>query len=67
VPERGRLPVLAEPVACRMSIPVPGAAVVYTLDETGKRHGRLAAVVEGGLLRVSLDGAHSPWCEVVVE
>lgn len=67
VPQRGRLPVIAEPVRCKLSIEVPGAAVVYPLDETGKRRERLTASSGRGALLISLDEAKSPWCEVVVQ
>jgi hypothetical protein len=67
VPQRGRLPVIAEPVRCKLAIPVPGSAIVYPLDETGKRRGRLAASTASGAVHVSLEEAKSPWCEVAVE
>ena len=67
VPQRGRLPVIVEPVRCELRIKVPGAASVYPLDETGRRRGRMAASSASGTLHVSLDEARSPWCEVVVE
>ncbi len=66
VPERGRLPVLAEPVRAEVAIDVAGPAEVYALDETGKRRQRVPAVQEGRTLEVKLDEVHSPWCEIVV-
>jgi len=66
VPERGRLPVLAEPIRGTVALPVPGQATVYPLDETGKRKEPLAATIKQGTLSLQLDAAHSPWCEIVV-
>lgn len=66
VPERGRLPVLAEPVRAELSIEVAGPAEVFPLDATGRRCRRVSAVHNGHTLRVTLDEVHSPWCEVVI-
>lgn len=66
VPETGQTPVLAEPVRCEIQLKVPGAATVYTLDETGKRREPLTAEMEAGVLRFLVDQARSPWCEIVV-
>jgi hypothetical protein len=67
VPQRGRLPVIAEPVRCELELTLPGPASVYPLDPTGKRRARLAASSDSGVLRVHLDDVRSPWCEIVVE
>ncbi|NQT12860.1 MAG: beta-galactosidase, partial [Planctomycetes bacterium] len=67
VPQRGRPPVIVEPVRANVSIALSGPAVVYALDETGKRRTELTVTSEAGMLRLRLDEAKSPWCEVVVE
>jgi len=67
VPQRGRAPVLVEPVDADVAIRTAGAATVYPLDETGKRRRPLAATFAGGALRLALEDARSPWCEIVVE
>ncbi|MFH1920173.1 MAG: hypothetical protein ABIP48_09850 [Planctomycetota bacterium] len=43
LPAEGRLPVIAEPVRAKVRLKVPGPAVVYALDPTGKRRGHLEA------------------------
>ena len=67
VPERGRVPVLVEPVRARVTLRVPGAATVHALDPTGKRSAPLPASVANGTLDIRLDEAHSPWCEIQVQ
>ena len=67
VPERGREPVLVEPVAARITVRVPGKATVHTLDPTGKRKATLPATFAQGTLDIRLDQAHSPWCEIQVQ
>jgi hypothetical protein len=67
VPQRGRLPVIAEPVRGELAIQVPGPTIVYPLDETGKRRSRLATSFDSGTLEMRLEESKSPWCEVVVE
>ena len=67
VPERGRLPVLAEPVRGEVRLACPAGAVVYALDETGKRRGRLPATYRDGALAWDPAKARSAWCEVVAE
>jgi len=66
VPERGRLPVLAEPVHAELSMVVAGPAEVFPLDATGRRCRRVSAVQDGHTLKVTLHEVHSPWCEVVI-
>jgi hypothetical protein len=66
VPERGRLPVLAEPVRAEVSIVVAGPAEVFSLDATGRRYQRVLAVQEKHSLKVPLNEVHSPWCEVII-
>jgi hypothetical protein len=66
VPDRGREPVLVEPVQCLIRLAMPAAAIVYPLDPTGKRREPVAATFEQGTLRVDLEGVRSPWCEVIV-
>jgi hypothetical protein len=66
VPDRGREPVLVEPVQATVTVAMPASAVVYPLDPTGKRREPVAAAFEQGTLRLDLEGVRSPWCEVVV-
>jgi len=66
VPERGRLPVLVEPVRAELSIVVAGPAEVFSLDATGRRSQRVPTVQEKLTLKVPLNEVHSPWCEVVI-
>jgi len=67
VPQRGKTPVLVEPVDADVTIRTAGPAAVYPLDETGKRRKRIAATFENGVLHIPLGDMRSPWCEVVVE
>ncbi|MBM4018528.1 MAG: hypothetical protein FJ288_09415 [Planctomycetes bacterium] len=67
IAERGREPVLVEPVECRIALPMPAAAAVFPLDETGKRRARLPAQMEAGVLRIDTAAACSPWLEIVAE
>ncbi|NOZ21299.1 MAG: hypothetical protein GXP25_09435 [Planctomycetes bacterium] len=67
VPERGKLPVIVEPVDCDLRIKTIGPATLYPLDETGKRRGPVPARFEGGVLFVNTKDFKSPWCEVVME
>jgi hypothetical protein len=61
VPERGRTPVLAEPVDATVTLPW-AEATAYPLDETGRRRKPLPA---GAALE--LREARSPWVELVRE
>jgi len=67
VPQRGKTPVLVEPVDADVAIRTAGPAVVYPLDETGKRRKRVAARFADGVLHLSLENVSSPWCEIVIE
>jgi hypothetical protein len=67
LPGQGRLPVIAEPVEAEVRLAVPGPAVVYALDPTGKRQGRLEARVDSGAVVLNPGIARSIWCEIVVE
>ncbi|MEW6358424.1 MAG: hypothetical protein AB1696_18970 [Planctomycetota bacterium] len=67
VPERGRLPVIVEPVACDLRIKTCGPAKLYPLNETGKRRDPLPAKFSDGILFVNTKNFKSPWCEVVIE
>jgi len=67
VPQRGRAPVLVEPVRSELKIRVGGKASVYPLDETGKRRDPLPANCTDGTLRFRTDAARSPWCEIAIE
>jgi len=67
VPERGREPVLAEPVRCRVTLKMPAAARAFALDETGKRRGTVPVEFKEGSIRLDTTGVRSPWCELVVE
>lgn len=66
VPERGRSPVLAEPVRCTVTLAVPGPATVFPLDPSGKRRVPVAVPADSQRMRLNLEGVKSPWCEVVV-
>ncbi len=65
LPAEGRVPVIAEPVKAEIAIRVPGKAVVYALDASGKRLQRLESTCDS-MLRMDLSLAGSIWCEVVV-
>jgi hypothetical protein len=67
VPERGRLPVLAEPVDSTLCIRAAGPATIYPLDETGKRRAAVSPPFAGGVLRIATRELRSPWCEIVLE
>jgi len=66
IPEKGRPPVLAEPVRCRLTMRLAGRPSVHRLDETGRRRGRLPADFDGKRLRLRTDSARSPWIEIEV-
>ena len=66
IPEKGRAPVLAEPVRARVSIRLAGPANAYCLDETGKRRNKLPAEFDGKCVRLRTDDARSPWIEIDV-
>lgn len=66
VPERGRKPVLAEPVRCTITLALPGPATVFPLDPSGKRRSPVTVQVESQTMRLNLEGVKSPWCEVVI-
>jgi hypothetical protein len=65
--DKGRPPVLVEPVRCTVTVPMPGPATVYALDETGKRRNKLPATVKGNTVELRTDAARSPWIELVAE
>lgn len=67
LPGEGRRPVLAEPIAGQVRLQFPDRAVVYSLDPTGKRTGRVTAATEGGTLALDPAAARSIWCEIVAE
>ncbi len=60
-----RSPVVAEPVNCRLVLPMPSVAMLYALDPTGKRRRPLPTRLEDGRLVVETRDARSPWLEVV--
>ena len=65
VPERGRLPVLCEPVDATLALAMPGPPAVHALDETGKPTRRLPARrVARRTFVLDLAAARSPWCKV---
>ncbi len=63
LPERGRLPVLAEPVACRITLATKSALAAHPLTPRGAKSGAGTIKVDRGNGRISLDlsAAHSPW------
>jgi hypothetical protein len=65
--EKGRPPVLVEPVRCELSVPMPGRASAYALDETGKRRNKLPATPKDNTVELRTDAARSPWIELVAE
>jgi len=67
IPERGRAPVLAEPVDCQITLSVPGPASVYPLDETGKRRPKVPATADGKTIRLQTGKVQSPWIEIVAD
>jgi hypothetical protein len=67
LPGEGRLPVITEPVEADVRLKIPGPAIVYALDPTGKRHARLQATADSGVLRLNPASAPSVWCEIIVE
>ena len=66
LPAEGRLPVIAEPVRATVQVKVPGKAVVYALDPTGKRREQLKAIKQNGTVTLTPATARSIWCEIVV-
>lgn len=66
LPAEGRLPVIAEPVRGTVEVTVPGTAVAYALDPTGKRREQLKATMQNGTVTVTPATARSIWCEIVV-
>ena len=68
VPERGRLPVLCEPVDATLTLAMPGPPAVHALDETGKPTTRLKARRVARLTyALDLAAARSPWCRLVAQ
>ena len=67
IPERGRLPVIAEPVKCRITLPGSQALAAYPLTPRGQKADAERIGLTRGERGVTLDltGAHSPW--VLVE
>jgi hypothetical protein len=66
LPAEGRIPVITEPVKAEISIRVPGKAVVYALDASGKQVERIECTSDAKRLRMDPSQARSIWCEVVV-
>jgi hypothetical protein len=64
LPGEGRLPVIAEPVDAVVRLPMPGRAVAYTLDPTGKRQRELPLEASDHAAVIELIDAQSIWCEV---
>ena len=67
LPEKGRPPVLAEPVRCLLRLPMPGRCAAHALDPTGRRGAKLPARFTAGRAELRTDNARSPWIEVVAE
>ncbi len=66
LPAEGRPPVLAEPVHAAVHVKVPGRAVVYALDPTGKRRDRVTTTGGAGVVILDPAAARSIWCEITV-
>ena len=67
LPGEGRLPVIAEPVHAEVRLEMPGPAVVYALDATGRRKTRLDSRRREGRIVFDPADARSIWCEVVMQ
>ncbi len=67
LPGQGRCPVIVEPVAGQVRLRFPGPAVVYRLDPSGRRSGRIGATAEDGVLAIDPGAAESIWCEIVAQ
>ena len=63
IPERGRAPVLAQPVDCTVTLRIPPGETLraYPLSPTGVKRDELATLYQGRALTVILADAHSPW------
>jgi hypothetical protein len=61
IPERGRAPVLAEPVDCRVTLQSRVPLRAWSLGPTGVKLHELPVKIEGGTLTVDVTGARSPW------
>ncbi|MFQ6097080.1 MAG: hypothetical protein ACE5O2_05075 [Armatimonadota bacterium] len=63
IPEHGRLPVLAEPVACKVSIETDRTLTSYPLTPRGRKSdtGSVALERAEGRTILDLSKAHSPW------
>lgn len=66
LPGEGRLPIIAEPVHAGVTIPMPGKAIVYPLDETGKRRAAIKTTVSARELNFDPSAARSIWCEIII-
>ena len=65
VPERGRLPVLVEPVDATITFTMPGPPAVHALDPSGKRARALKARRVARLTyALDLATSRSPWCKI---
>ena len=67
LPAEGRLPVLAEPVRAEVRVTVPGSAVIYALDPTGKRRDRVTSTIDAGAVVLDPGAARSIWFEITVQ
>jgi len=67
LPGQGRTPVLAQPIAGQLRLQIPGPAVVYRLDPTGRRAGRVKATFSGSTLLLDPAVGRSIWCEAVCQ
>ena len=65
--EKGRPPVLVEPVRCELHVPMPGQAVARPLDPTGRRRDAMPTTWQAGRAQFRTDAARSPWIELAVE
>jgi hypothetical protein len=67
IPERGRAPVLAEPVDAVVSVPSSGRMTAYALTPTGQRGKKLTVEQAEARASVSTLAAESPWILLVAE
>jgi len=67
IPEKGRPPVLVEPVDCTVRLAMPARATVCPLDETGRPRRPLPSAFDGRQLRFDTAAARSPWLRIAVD
>jgi len=67
IPERGRPPVLCEPVDATVRLKTSARMAAWSLTPRGRKRARVDARTKGGACTVATVGAKSPWVLLVAE